>query len=236
MVSLLSFNNQYTLFCMALVLSSALTSPCLSSNNENDQKAIQDTLESNIQEVVNSSELDIYGLPLNFSTTLVNIVKQAMRNARLQLKPTCTPQNSSTLQNVFNRGTLTKCVRLTKVTAPGGMHTSKDIFILTTDSSCEPHIRHDSSCYKQDNSSYCAVATNIIYLGEDYFPPFLLQMQCKGCKFGHQCSSNSCGYDEHKSEVSLLKRVPGKCVGGKEYWERIDRNVTVACSCIRNNF
>lgn len=151
----------------------------------------------------------------------------------------CRHQSSETLQQLFLQSMNPDCISLAKLLVPGE-NGKEEVFMITTNSSCSTELRMDSQCFPIGKEAYCSTSTHIQYLdlGEDYFPQFVVSVQCGGCKSNDtECLdlNNRCWYRNHSVEYSLLKRVPDECdENGRELWEVEPGNeVNVGCSCMQ---
>lgn len=180
------------------------------------------------------------------NSTNCNITSNHKLVIEVQYKPRkCKPQTNENLKQLFMASPAkSDCITLTKILLPGALVT-EEIFIITTNSSCLKRVRMDSNCFPIQNTSHCSTSTNIKYLdqlGEDYFPRFVLDVQCGGCDHENtteECLAlnRGCGYRKHSLKVKLLKRDPDNCdADGFETWAMSDSDFThvnAGCSCYR---
>lgn len=211
-----------------------------------------------VQQAVSSS-VETLGTntTLNNDTTcqLVNNIVDKLLEAGVRT-PKCKPRTLEQLKQQFLESTLNSdgfssqsngnCLGLEKLTG-----FRDDIYYITTSSSCSSTARNiqnihiDPVCYGNGNHSHCSMDTelqpivnNLVEL-ENYFPQYMLQIVCRGCKRNDDhCleEHNNCYVYEKKSPGfhPLKRSATDECDdNGYEKWELDTKQLkaVVACSC-----
>lgn len=232
------FTMLYTIILLYLIRSLPTNGLPLASNTDN-----REVLELVVEKAVNYS-LSSFSSSSNLSIILTHKIFEIMQSEGIQIslkEKKCKPQLGTKLKELFhNHLYISNCVSLTKVSLPI-LHTEhqkeEDVYIVTTNSSCLTSVRMDTQCFPFRQKAFCETSTVVtnLNLGEDYFPRFVSNMQCSGCRHADEDSScNGCGYKEHRVIYKLLKRVPDLCdETGREVWQvdHVQRWVRAACSC-----
>ena len=219
----------HMVFCSMVLLATITTASTLSTNPSNHSNSTK-LLQSLLREAVNSSACNLSTPSL--ASKLIGI----MQDKGVILKKKCKPQTLESLSERFlNYRYRSSCVDLTRLNITGE-DGEREATLITTNSDCVAGLVLDRECFQ--GLPQCTTRTTIDYLGDDYFPKFILRTECglcdgtqDGCRpsSGPRCTTGGLNRD-----FKLLKRVPGECdADGREIWELESqiRHVSVACSC-----
>ena len=198
-------------------------------------------LQSRVEQAVNIS-LSEFSSDVNKKNLTNNIVKQLIAGGIEEICPTkCKPRSKSYLAELFLRSNAPSCLYLQHITLDT-IEEGLTIYALGGNATCE-RITYAEQCLSQqpDEPIACSWTTTfqeITQLQSDqYFPHYMLNVDCHGCSEPHAPSCPSyapgCFYREKKVRFNLLKAT-GECDSeGYEEWEPDYQlqKVNAGCSC-----
>ena len=129
-----------------------------------------------------------------------------------------------------------RCLTLQRVTLPAYINgtTHYSAYVLTGNTSCL-ELRYHSDCFPRNSQAACSWTQTIKSFGEDHFPEFAVEVNCKGNQYT-ACSTqrNICYYSEAEIPVYGLKREKECDSDGYEIWNPSELyRLKTGCSCLR---
>ena len=142
----------------------------------------------------------------------------------------CRPKTMSELENLYTTHSYNSgCAKLTKVEVPMGDGFSwTHTHVITGKSSCFETIHHNACFNVSSLTPHCSWKKTWIDLGEDHFPRFISNLECRG---GDVCTSVGTG-----PRYFEVFRRQGRCDSrGVDVWEKVvmEQRVNFVCSCIK---
>ena len=96
---------------------------------------------------------------------------------------------------------------------------------------------HDQDCLA--NRNYCSWSREVTDIGAQYYPRFVVNTKCHGCKAGaYACleANGNCASIEEPITLRVLRRDTSSCnQDGSELWTEthLPESITAACNCRR---
>lgn len=176
-------------------------------------------------------------------STLANQLSQLLSNNGYQTACSVTCHSNTTdneLAMMYEQMTnlYSRCLTLAMMTMPE--YSSEPVYVGIGSSRCVELV-HDSRCFNATKSQ-CGWQYTARDLGPQYFPRFLLEVECSGCPASLRDNTcleqrNRCEYTPREVVPEVLKRQTSCGDDGTEVWKvsRITNNhLTVGCSCTRH--
>ena len=204
----------------------------------------QDDLRLRIEQAVQSSFSNL-NISVNPEELTTRIVKELKDGGVPECRRVCKPKEKASLAKQFQRAHSFDCVTLQNIELQS-IGNGLTIYAVSGNTSCQ-QVTYQSECFPQQGASSQQAACSwksqfaeIVDLSDDYFPRYILDVTCYGCKESDfECLANTrnCYYEEKSLEYYPLKRKDGECDdNGFEIWEAdASKHLSVngGCDCRR---